>query len=75
VVVAEAAPCKVTVALLPPPPLITPEIVNVGLTLEVKSIDVTLLPLSVTVREDGLKRDPVLFGVIVYCPFGKPENV
>ena len=65
ITVALEVPLSVTVAELPPLPLIDPEMLKVGVTAEVKSIPVTLAPLTVTLRLAGVKVIPVLVGVTV----------
>ncbi len=65
VMVAVAAPPKVTVAPFPPVPLITPEIVNVVAAAELKFTAVTLPPLTVTFWLVGVKVKPVFVGVTV----------
>ena len=65
-VVAVAAPVRLTVAPLPPVPLIVPEIVKVCTELK---LAVALAPFTVTAVLVGVKTKPVLFGVTVYEPF------
>jgi hypothetical protein len=65
-VVAFAAPLKVTVAPLPPATgLIVPEMLNVCAVAVKLAPEVTLAPLMVTVALPGLKVNPVWLGVIV----------
>jgi hypothetical protein len=78
VVVALLAPPSVTVA---PDPfaagLMVPEMVYVvgGTADAVKFAPVTLAPLTVTSRLDGLNVNPLLAGVTVYEPLAKPVKL
>ena len=68
VVVALAAPLRVTVAPLPPGPLMVPEMVYVT----VLKFAVALALLTVTAVLAGVKAKPVLLGVAVYEPLVSP---
>jgi hypothetical protein len=72
VVVADPAPLSVTVAALPPRPLIVPEMLYVTVA---KFTPVTLALLTVALELAGVKAKPLLLGVTVYAPLTKPENV
>ena len=76
VVVAVAAPLRVTVAPLPPVVgEIVPEMLKVC-AVAVKFVpEVTFAPLIVTVALVGLKVYPAWLGVMVYVPFAKPVKV
>ena len=58
-------PLKVTVAELPPLPLIDPETLKIGVTADVKLTPVTFAPLTVTLWLAGVKVMPVFDGVTV----------
>jgi hypothetical protein len=65
VTLADEVPLSVTVAELPPLPLIDPDTLKVGVTDEVKLTPVTFAPLTVTFWLAGAKVMPALVGVTV----------
>jgi len=78
VVVAVAAPLRVTVAPLPPAAgLIVPEMLKVGpaCAVAVKFNPVTFAPEIVAFERPGLNVNPMWLGVTVYVPFASPVNV
>ena len=76
VVVAAAAPLRVTVAPLPPlVGVIVPEMLKLAVAVEVKFAPVMLAVESVSASEVGLKVKPVWLGVTAYVPFASPLKV
>ena len=63
VLVAVAAPVRETVD--PTPPVIVPEMLQVGAAAAVKLTPAALAPETVTARFGGVNTDPVLVGVTV----------